>query len=320
MLHTSDIEEKLISKSFKRRYLEENARQRLGMEMQKFLLFREGKFINPLKKNELLQEYFKEEYDNFFNKKIINIPQIEFCITTKCTLKCKDCCALIPKFNSAGHIDMTFNDFKLYLDKLIAAVDMIRHFVILGGEPLINPDLPKMIDYACQQNKIFIVQLITNGTMKFNEELLSALKRNNKKAYVYISNYSINEALKPILKHEEIKNTLKENDIKLQMADNKEWVTEKEFATDKTAVEVSQEKIKECFRVQCNQVLNGHLDICSKAATARELGLLNIKDSVDIVNSKDLKQDLIDFYTKDLIDACEYCILSNEITQPAIQE
>lgn len=308
------------SNIFYRRYIEENAKQRLGMEMQKFLLFREGKFINPMKKNEILQEYIKEEYDNFYNKKILNIPQIEFCVTTKCTLKCKDCCALIPKFNSSSHIDMSLEDFKSYIDKLLTAADMIRHFVILGGEPLINPALPQMIDYACRQDKIFIVQLITNGTMKFNNELINVLKKYNKKAYVYISNYSINEDLKKLLKHDEIKNLLKENDIKLQMADNKEWVTEKEFLTIPSSAEITRNKIKECFRVQCNQVLNGHLDICSKAATAREIGLLKLKDSVDIVHSKDLKQELINFYTKDIIDACEYCILSNEITKPAIQE
>lgn len=308
------------SEIFYKRYIEENAKQRLGMEMQKFLLFKVGKFINPMKKNEVLKQYIDDELDNFYNKDVLNIPQIEFCITTKCTLKCKDCCALIPKFNSSCHIDMSFDDFKLYLDKLLNVVDMIRYFVILGGETLINPDLAKMVDYACKQEKIFIVQLITNGTMKFNDELLKTLKENNKKAYVYISNYSGNENLKPILKHDEIKNILKENDIKLQIADNKEWVTEKEFSLSKSRKEDTKQKIQECFRTQCNQVLNGYIDICSKAATARELKLLELKDSVDIMNSKNLKNDLINFYQKEIIDACEYCILSNEKIQPALQQ
>ena len=312
-------EKNKISDVFYKRYFEENAKQRLGMEMQKFLLFREGKFINPLKKNELLKQYIGEEIDNFYNQNILNIPQIEFCITTKCTLKCKDCCALIPKINSNCHINMNFEDFKLYLDKLLSAVNLIRHFVILGGEPLLNPDLDRIIDYACKQDKIFIVQLITNGTIKFSEKLLNCLKTHNKKVYVYISNYSANEELKPLLKHDIIKEELKKYDIKLQMADNKDWLTEKEFGKERTSDEITKKKTIECFRSQCNQIMGGYLDICSKAAAARLLGLLKIDDSVDIVNSKNLRQELIDFYQKEIMNACSYCILSNEQVQPALQ-
>lgn len=82
---------------------------------------------------------------------------------------------------------MSFDDFKIYLDNILddnegGDVNMIRHFVILGGETLLNPHLPKMIDYACKQTKIFIVQVISNGTMKLKDELLQSLKTNNKNA------------------------------------------------------------------------------------------------------------------------------------------
>ena len=313
------IEKYNIEKTFYKRYFEENARQRLGMEMLAFLLFKKGKFINPMKKNEILKAYIKEEIENFYDKDELNIPQIEFCITTKCTLKCKDCCALIPKFNKCKHIDMSFEDYKLYLDKMLKNVNSIRHFVLLGGETLINPELTKMIEYACSLEKINVVQLITNGTMKCSNDLIAALRKNNKKVYVYISNYSINEDLKPLLKHQEIIGTLKENDIKYQIADNKEWVKEKEFSDTPDDISTTSKKMYDCFRTQCNQVLNGHIDICSKAASARELGLLEIKDSIDIVNSKNLKNDLVDFYKNNYMDACKSCILSDEKIMPAIQ-
>lgn len=197
---------------------------------------------------------------------------------------------------------------------------MIRHFVILGGETLLNPHLPKIIDYACKQTKIFIVQVISNGTMRLKDELLQSLKANNKKCYVSLSDYSINEDLKRILKYDEIKETLKENEIKFQMAENKEWVSERGFAKEKSSDEMTRHKIKECFRSQCNCVMNGKLDICSKAAGARELGLLELRDYVDLVKSKNLKEDLVKFYQNDIYDACAYCILSDEKIQPAIQE
>ena len=45
-----------------------------------------------------------------------------------------------------------------------------------------------------------------------------------------------------------------------------------------------------------------------------------LNDSVDIVNSKDLRQDLIDFYQKEYMNACKYCILTDIQVQPALQQ
>ncbi len=65
--------------------------------------------------------------------------------------------------------------------------------------------------------------------------------------------------------------------------------------------------------------MNGKLDICSKASAGREMQLFE-DDSVDIVNSKDLRQDLIDFYQKEYMNACKYCILTDIQVQPALQQ
>ena len=180
-----------ISKVFYKRYFEQNALNRLGMEMLKFMWFKEGKFINPLKKNDIIKQYIDEEIENY-NNGIINIPQIEFCITTKCTLKCKDCCALIPQLDKVKHSEMSFEDFKLQLDKICDSVDLIRHLVILGGEPLINPELPRMLEYAAQNEKIFLIQLISNGTMMPSQKLLEVMNKYNNRVYFYMSNYQDN--------------------------------------------------------------------------------------------------------------------------------
>ena len=80
------------------------------------------------------------------------------------------------------------------------------------------------------------------------------------------------------------------------------------------------QKIQDCFRTQCNQVINGHLDICSKAYAGRILNLIDTYDSVKLENNNNLKDDLIHFYSKDYSDACKYCILSNEKVLPALQD
>ncbi len=312
------LEEKRISEVLYKRYFEQNALNRIGMEMLKFMWFKEGKFINPMKRNEVFEQYIEEEKKDFFENNKLNIPQIEFCITTKCTLKCKDCCALIPQLDKVKRSEMTLADFKLYLDKICDSVDSIRHLVILGGEPLMNPELPEMLEYAANKEKVFFTQLITNGTMLPNEKLLSVLKRYNNRIYVYMSNYSDNPELTPILKQDAIKALLKENNIKLQKPENWAWLEERGLSSQVFDNVTTQQKFLNCYRTKCNQVMNGRLDICSKATAGREMKLFE-DDSIDIINSENLKQDLIKFYQKDFVNACKHCIITDIQVQPALQ-
>ena len=180
---------KEISTIFYNRYFKQNAINRVANELQKFLWFKEGHFIHPAKKDAVTEQYTDEEIDNFYNKNLIIMPQLEFCITTKCTLKCKDCCALIPQLDKVHRLEMSFDDFKLYLDTILDNVDGIRKFIIIGGETLINPALPEMVEYSARQEKIANVQLTTNGTIRPSQKLIDVLKKYNKKIFVFTSNY-----------------------------------------------------------------------------------------------------------------------------------
>lgn len=308
-----------ISPVFYKRYFEQNAIKRVAMEMLRFMWFKEGHFINPMKKDAIIETYINEEKEQFFEKKIFNMPQIEFSITTKCTLKCKDCCALIPQLDKVHCTDMRFEEFKLYLDKICDAVDMIRHLIVLGGEPLTNPDLPQMLEYAAQKDNIFFIQLITNGTMLPKENLLEVLEKYNKRIYVYMSNYAENLELKSILKQEEIRELLKKYNIKLQKPEKWAWLEERGLAKTKFNDVITEKKFLNCYRTKCNHVMNGRIDICSKAYAGRNMHLFEEDDSIDIVNSENLRQDLIDFYQKEYPVACKYCILSDKQVQPALQ-
>lgn len=307
-----------ISEIFFERYFKENAENRFGIELSKFMWYKIGKFINPMKKNTVLNEFIKEEIENFYMKNELNIPVLEFSITTKCTLTCKDCCALIPPFAQKGHINLCFSDFKKQLDAVCAAAN-IRHLVFLGGEPLINPELSDMIDYAAKKENISIIRITTNGTMMPSKKLLDAINANPKRIYFYLSNYSANLDLKSILKYEELKNIFHENNIKFQMVDSWNWLKEEGMAKRASSIEQTKERMKNCYRIKCSQILNGKFGICSKALGARELGLLEDDSFIDVLYSKDLKQELINFYQQEIINACRYCIISDKQVQPALQ-
>ena len=172
-----------ISKTFYNRYFELNAINRLGNELFRFMNFKEGKFINPMKKDEYIKQYVEEEIQNFYEKHELNIPQIEFCLTTQCSLKCKDCCALMPSFNQKGHIKMSVDEFKKSLDQILDAVNSIRKLIILGGEPLLRAELPELLEYVAKKEKVIHIAIVSNGTMMPNHKLIEILKKYNKFLY-----------------------------------------------------------------------------------------------------------------------------------------
>lgn len=312
------IEKYNISKSFFNRYFELNAINRLGNELFRFMNFKEGKFINPMKKQQYIEEYVKEEIDNFFNKNELNIPQIEFCLTTQCSLKCKDCCALMPAFNQKGHIKMSVEEFKKTLEQLLENVNSIRKLIILGGEPLLRSELPELLEYAAEKDKVIHIAIVSNGTMLPSEKLINVLKKYNKINF-YMSNYNGNPDIEPILKYEQIKALLKQNGLKYQMMESWEWFKELGFASDKLCESARRRNYETCHRTKCLQTLDRKIDICSKAFSGRNLGLINTKDFIDLDKTANLRQDLIDFYQKDMVDACEYCLISTEKVAPALQ-
>lgn len=312
------IEKYNISKSFFNRYFELNAINRLGNELFRFMNFKEGKFINPMKKQQYIEEYVKEEIDNFFYKNELNIPQIEFCLTTQCSLKCKDCCALMPAFNQKGHIKMSVEEFKNTLEQLLENVNSIRKLIILGGEPLLRSELPELLEYAAEKDKVIHIAIVSNGTMLPSEKLIKVLKKYNKINF-YMSNYNGNPDIEPILKYEQIKALLKQNGLKYQMMESWEWFKELGFASDKLCESARRRNYETCHRTKCLQTLDRKIDICSKAFSGRNLGLINTKDFIDLDKTANLRQDLIDFYQKDMVDACEYCLISTEKVAPALQ-
>ena len=77
----------------------------------------------------------------------------ELTITHRCTLKCKLCGAYSPYYsNPKPH--WSLSQLKLYTDKYFEIVDYVEKMTISGGEPLLHPDLGKLVEYLCTYDRI----------------------------------------------------------------------------------------------------------------------------------------------------------------------
>lgn len=114
------------------------------------------------------------------------LPYVEFSAVLHCNMNCRSCTHFSPL--SQKH----FYDFELFykdiyrLRQLVSRIDTIR---IMGGEPLLNPELSEYIALTRKLYPYSEIQLVTNGLLlkSMTEKLISSLLDN--KIHIHISFY-----------------------------------------------------------------------------------------------------------------------------------
>ena len=117
------------------------------------------------------------------------IPYLEHHIVDQCNLKCNGCShfsSLAPEWFE--DINDFINDFSQLYRITNGQVRIIR---LMGGEPLLHPQVGTFLEVARQLFPNSEIQLVTNGLLlkKRKDELVDIINRNNIR--VCVSNYGI---------------------------------------------------------------------------------------------------------------------------------
>lgn len=135
------------------------------------------------------------------------LPYIEYHIADHCNLNCKGCVHFSPLVQREKMAD--FDGVKSDLFQLKKLVSHIYQIRILGGEPLLNKELPRYLEITRKVYPHSQISIVTNGLLlrKMSAELIHALKEYE--IDIDISLY------KPIYDQmENIMNYLRENELK----------------------------------------------------------------------------------------------------------
>lgn len=297
--------EKLIKyDSFKTRYYD---------RMFKYL-----NIFSDKKPNRFFKLYLKLRF--LFTRKV-SVSNIDVHITTKCTLKCRDCSHYIPRYPKEAKHTMSLEEYKKYIEIMLKNIDKLYNVLLLGGEPLLHKDLKSFIEYSCSKRQIENVLVVTNGTILPNSELLKSMK--HKKVKVVISNYSINKSLKNC-KIEELLKLLDKEGVKYSFEENFRFYRQPEIdLKNKVTDEIElKNNFYKCQFKYCTILGEGKIYPCAQAKYIDTLDYEMKKDSyIDLLNSKTLRKDFIDFYKKDCFSVCECCDMTNygTVLFPAIQ-
>jgi len=101
------------------------------------------------------------------------MPIVE--ITNRCDLACPVCLVAAPRDG-----DMSVEDFRRVLDRLIATERQVDILTLSGGEPLLHPQILDIVDAAASRPEIIRVSISTNGLALLRDPaLLPALAQRN---------------------------------------------------------------------------------------------------------------------------------------------
>ena len=314
-----------ISPAFMANFFKTTALEKYTRKLQEFFFWRRGSFLPPHRKGVYVQQFIADEIEAYYGQGLFRLSSVQFPVTTRCTLRCRDCSVMMPKFGTRGvsHIDLTMEQFKQDLDTLLESVDHIGTLLLLGGEPLLNKELPHMLAYAAEKPNLDLVDIVTNCTIIPSEELLETARKYQDKVFFGLSNYASNLTLIPVLKREAIAEILRKNGIKSTLdSDESKW-----FKYELKEFTCSDARLKsifaECHWSHCLYVLAGIISICPRSHIGHILGAYELPCEDMILlrhsNPQTIRDHLVRFFEKDALDSCRYCYRHNGLVAPAIQ-
>lgn len=254
-----------------------------------------------------------------FSGKELNLRYVEVVLTTFCTLNCKGCSALMPLYpiSSRRHIDSGV--LSKSIKELFNTADYIDLFRLLGGEPLLYPNLYEVLLLMQSQTKVNHVEIVTNGTVTIKDDRVIRILQDDKFS-ISISDYGSGNQNKLIrlLDNNRIKYTINHMGGWLDFGD----VTEKGW---------SQSELGDNFLLckrshkQCNSILNGKLYLCFRESHGANLELSPVRkeEFIDLsVGGTTSKKQLFSFvWRTSYIEACKYCGLSRRMNRlPVAQQ
>ena len=229
------------------------------------------------------------------------LHHLEMIITTKCNLRCKNCSNLIPEIQDKAK-DVSLEEFKHELDLLMSNFDYVYRLQIHGGEPMLHPEVAKIMEYTIQyREKIGIIVIVTNGTNLPSQELLDVISKN--KVAIIASPYSFNKAML-----EKLKTTCVENQVLYMQFGARKWF--KFISPDKDAYSLPElrKKFHNCPTNSFPTYKNGRLYLCARLANILDYQDSLVDDGIDL-NTRS-KNNAIRFLMKDYSINCMYCNIS----------
>lgn len=267
-----------------------------------------SKYLRKIANHKTLSTEYKSKKFDWFG----------YIVSQTCTLKCEHCCEQVPHQKGKGFssVETIIKDVK----KLAESSKFLNFVELVGGEPLLHPEIEKLLTELLKIENIGYIKSFTNATVVPSDELCKIMK--NPRFMLHISNYESTVEGKLLNNIHKTKEKLSSFNVKYLFTQNFEWLDFNSFDKHEATEEYLKKAFDKCFLKNCNRVYKGKLYRCPHQYAGALLNKLEElpTECVDIhsIQTKDLGKELDKFENVDFIDACRYCELAfNPIPVPA---
>ena len=257
---------------------------------------------NPVEESVSFVEYslkaVEDCHKGFFSKDRLFLRSVDVVITEKCSLKCKDCSNLMQYYEAPVNIslDEIVRDFQ----ELTSAVDQIYEIRLIGGEPFMNKDIYKIIQYLSASPKITKLVVYSNAMIPIKEDQAEILR--NPKVVFSLTDYG--SLSKNTTKVTQSLDTL---GVAYRLHPPENWTDSGTIFDFKRSLEDQKHLFSECCGKNLLTVTDGKLYRCPFAANADRLRGIP-EDALNSVSVKASPQE-IRYYISEIeyLPACNYC-------------
>ena len=251
-------------------------------------------------------------------KKPVTAKILEFFITNRCTLNCKMCLCSIPYIEHPRHTPKKelFRHFAL----AFPLYDSIGRVEIIGGEPMMHPDIAEIIEELLKYcEKFSKIRITTNATIIPSQALIDVVHQAQSCGLEFdflLDNYgalSCNlDNITALLTREKIDYRVDQYTGESQRGNG--WLCYGDFTLREESDKELWDKFNHCLcpKLDFHDTHEGKIYSCVYAMTGVTLGkfVLNDNEYVDLCNeamSKEEKQEIIRTFLTHPTVACRYC-------------
>lgn len=232
----------------------------------------------------------------------ICLARLVVVLSTKCSLRCKDCNNLIPHFKPQEDLDT-----RQIIESLEIVTDSVGKLLkceLIGGEPFLAKNLEMVLEYVIGNKKIESVEITTNGTIMPRTSLLKLLQ--NPKVLIRISDYGT------LVDKSNLIEFLNENKILYEILETGKWVSPGGIEKRNRDIETLMQEYARCSPGYiCKTLYKDKIFACARAASLYALGYMKEPEAVHL-NENFKPEYLKKFILREFSIACDYCDMAVE--------
>lgn len=238
------------------------------------------------------------------NEGAIYFSRLQYVVSERCSLRCRHCSHLMQYYKNPENVDL--EGHKEAFDRFLEAVDQISELRIMGGEPFMNQDTYKLVEWYYGHPKIRRLSVYTNGTIIPSTSNLRTFSGKNIR--LHISNYGINEA-----RIQAVTKKLDEYGISYFVRKYDSWQDAGNLEERGYTEDYMRESFAACFERNSYTFFRGKLYHCARSAHGMNLGAIPWMED-DVVDftlgdrqKEDYRNAIMTLQDKGFLISCNYC-------------